>query len=130
MAYEFKKFYIDGQWVAPAVAKEFKVINPATEDVAGVISMGSAKDVDLAVGAARRAFDSYSQTTRAERRELLERILAGYTKRYAEIGDAIRDEMGAPQKLAQGAQAAIGVGHLKAMIEVLAKFQFDQRQGP
>ena len=130
MAYDFKNFYIDGKWVAPAVPKEFKVINPATEDVAGVISMGSAKDVDLAVAAARRAFESYSQTTRAERRELLERILAGYTKRYAEIGDAIRDEMGAPTKLAQGSQAGIGVGHLKAMIDVLADFQFEQRQGP
>jgi aldehyde dehydrogenase (NAD+) len=129
MAYEFKNFYIDGKWVAPAVPKEFKVINPATEDVAGVISMGSAKDVDLAVAAARRAFDSYSQTSRAERRELLERILAGYTKRYAEIGDAIRDEMGAPTKLAQGGQAGIGVGHLKAMIDLLPNFQFEQRQG-
>jgi aldehyde dehydrogenase (NAD+) len=130
MPYEFKKFYIDGKWVAPAVPKEFKVINPATEDVAGVISMGSAKDVDLAVAAARRAFDSYSQTTRAQRREMLERILAGYTKRYAEIGDAIRDEMGAPTKLAQGSQAGIGVGHLKAMIDLLPNFQFEQRHGP
>jgi aldehyde dehydrogenase (NAD+) len=130
MAYEFKKFYIDGKWVDPVVPKEFKVINPATEDVAGVISMGSAKDVDLAVAAARRAFDSFSQTTREERRALLEKMLAGYQKRYAEFGDAIRDEMGAPQKLAQGAQAGIGVGHLKAMIEVLANFQFDRRQGP
>jgi aldehyde dehydrogenase (NAD+) len=129
MPYEFKNFYIDGKWVVPAVPKEFKVINPATEDVAGVISMGSAKDVDLAVAAARRAFDSYSQTSRAERRELLERILAGYTKRYAEIGDAIRDEMGAPTKLAQGSQAGIGVGHLKAMIDLLPNFQFEQRHG-
>jgi aldehyde dehydrogenase (NAD+) len=130
MAYEFKKFYIDGKWVDPVVPRAFKVINPATEDVAGVISMGSAKDVDLAVAAARRAFDSYSQTSRAERRELLERILAGYTKRYAEIGDAIREEMGAPTKLAQGSQAGIGVGHLKAMIDLLPTFQFEQRHGP
>jgi aldehyde dehydrogenase (NAD+) len=130
MTYEFKKFYIDGKWVDPAVPKEFKVINPATEEVAGVISMGSAKDVDLAVAAARRAFDSYSLTSRAERRELLERILAGYTKRYAEFGDAIREEMGAPTKLAQGSQAGIGVGHLKAMIDLLPTFQFEQRHGP
>jgi aldehyde dehydrogenase (NAD+) len=130
MSYKYKKFYIDGKWVDPVVPKEFNVINPATEEVAGVISMGSPKDVDLAVAAARRAFDSYSQTSRAERRELLERILAGYTKRYTEIGDAIRDEMGAPTKLAQGGQAGIGVGHLKAMIDLLPTFQFEQRRGP
>ncbi len=59
MTYEFKNFYIDGQWTPPAQPKEFQVINPATEQVAGVISLGSATDVDRAVSAARRAFESY-----------------------------------------------------------------------
>ena len=62
MTYDNRQFYIDGAWVDPVEPKEFKVINPATETVAGVISMGSAKDVDRAVAAARRAFDSYSRT--------------------------------------------------------------------
>jgi len=35
MAYEFRNFYIDGQWVAPARPRDFEVINPATEEVAG-----------------------------------------------------------------------------------------------
>ena len=68
MTYEYRKFYIDGQWVDPAQPKDFKVINPATEEAAGVISMGGAPDVDRAVAAARRAFESFSQTSRAERR--------------------------------------------------------------
>ena len=42
---EYLNFYIDGQWVAPAVPKTLDVINPATEAVAGRISMGSAADV-------------------------------------------------------------------------------------
>jgi aldehyde dehydrogenase (NAD+) len=130
MAYEFKDFYIDGKWVAPAQPRDFKVINPATEELAGTISMGGVQDVDRAVAAARRAFDSYSQTTREQRRDLLKRILAVYKKRYAEIGDAIRDEMGAPTTLAQGSQAGIGVGHLQAMIDLLKTFKFEQRQGP
>ena len=129
MAYTFRNFYINGQWVAPAQARDFEVINPATEQVAGVISLGSAADADRAVAAARRAFESYSQTSGADRRELLERILAVYQRRYAEFGDAIREEMGAPAKLAQGSQAGIGVGHLKAMIEVLRTFRFEQQQG-
>ncbi len=53
MTYDNRQFYIDGAWVNPATPKEFKVINPATEEVAGVISMGSAKDVDLAVWVSR-----------------------------------------------------------------------------
>ena len=130
MAYEYRKFYIDGQWVDPAQPKDFKVISPATEEPAGVISMGSAVDVDRAVAAARRAFDSFSQTTREERRGLLETILKVYKKRYADVANAIRDEMGAPVKLANGGQAGVGVGHLKAMIDVLETFEFETRHGP
>src|SRR3954453_22774861 len=130
MAYEYRKFYIDGQWVEPANATEFKVINPATEEVAGVISMGTAADVDRAVAAARRAFDSFSQPSGDDRRGLLEKILAVYKKRYVDVANAIRDEMGAPTKLANGSQAGIGVGHLTAMIDVLKNFKFEDRHGP
>src|SRR5215470_7270131 len=129
MAYEYRKFYIDGQWVAPAAPKDFTVINPATEAPAGVISMGSAADVDRAVAAARRAFESFSQTSREERRALLESILKVYKKRYTDVANAIRDEMGAPAKLATGSQAGIGVGHLSAMIDVLKTFEFEERRG-
>ena len=129
MAYEYRQFYIDGRWVDPIKAREFQVINPATEEVAGVISMGSAADVDRAVAAARRAFESYSRTTAQERRALLEKILAGYKKRYEEIATAISDEMGAPMKLARESQAAVGVGHLTAMIEVLQHFKFEEKHG-
>lgn len=129
MTHEYSKFYIGGQWVAPAEARQFQVINPATEEVAGVISLGAAADVDRAVAAARRAFDSFSQTSREERRALLQSILKIYKKRYADVANAIRDEMGAPAKLANGSQAGIGVGHLTAMIDVLETFEFEEQHG-
>jgi aldehyde dehydrogenase (NAD+) len=129
MTYDYRKFYIDGRWVDPVEPQVFEVINPATEQPAGVISMGSARDVDLAVAAARRAFDAYSQTTREERRALLEKMLAVYKRRYNDIADAIRDEMGAPTKLARGSQAGCGTGHLEAMIEVLKTFEFEEHRG-
>ena len=102
MTYDNRQFYIDGAWVDPVEAKEFKVINPATETAAGVISMGGPKDVDRAVAAARRAFDSYSRTTPAERLALMERILAAYKAHYDEIAQAISTEMGAPDHPRQG----------------------------
>jgi aldehyde dehydrogenase (NAD+) len=129
MFYDNRQFYIDGAWVNPIEAKEFKVINPATEAPAGVISMGSSKDVDLAVAAARRAFDSYSRTTPAERLALMERILAAYKAHYDEIALAISTEMGAPITLAKGSQTRIGVGHIAAMIEVLKTFKFEEQRG-
>ena len=129
MTYDNRQFYIDGAWVDPVEPKELKVINPATEEVAGVISMGSAKDVDRAVMAARRAFDSYSRTSPAERLALMEKILAAYKAHYAEIAEAISIEMGAPVTLSKGAQTGIGVGHISAMIEVLKSFKFEEMQG-
>jgi aldehyde dehydrogenase (NAD+) len=129
MMYDNRQFYIDGAWVDPVEPKEFKVINPATETVAGLISMGSAKDVDRAVGAARRAFDSYSRTSPAERLALMERILAAYKAHYDEIAQAISTEMGAPISLAKGSQTRIGVGHISAMIDVLKTFKFEEMRG-
>ena len=129
MTYDNRQFYIDGRWVAPVEAKDFTVINPATEAPAGVISLGSAKDVDLAVAAARRAFESYARTTPAERLALLERVLVAYKAHYDEIAQAISSEMGAPITLAKGAQTRIGVGHISAMIDVLKTFQFEELRG-
>jgi aldehyde dehydrogenase (NAD+) len=129
MKYDNRQFYIDGAWVDPVESKELKVINPATEEVAGVISMGSSKDVDRAVMAARRAFDSYSRTTPAERLALMERILAAYKAHYDEIAQAMTIEMGAPMTLSKGAQTRIGVGHISAMIDVLKTFKFEEMRG-
>jgi aldehyde dehydrogenase (NAD+) len=129
MKYDNRQFYIDGAWVDPIEPKELKVINPATEEVAGVISMGSSKDVDRAVMAARRAFDSYSRSAPAERLALLERMLAAYKAHYDEIAQAISIEMGAPITLSKGSQTGIGVGHISAMIDVLKNFKFEELRG-
>src|SRR5277367_3190716 len=129
MTYDNRQFYIDGAWVDPAEPKEITVINPASEAPAGVISMGSAKDVERAVAAARRAFDGYARTTPAERLALMERILAAYNAHYDEIAQAISTEMGAPMTLAKGSQTRIGVGHISAMIEVLKTFKFEELRG-
>jgi aldehyde dehydrogenase (NAD+) len=130
MIYDNRQFYINGAWVDPADgAKEFKVVNPATEEVAGVISLGGPKDVERAVAAARRAFDDYSRTSPAERLALLERVLGAYNAHYDEIAEAISTEMGAPISLARGSQTRIGVGHISAMIEVLKTFKFEEQRG-
>ena len=123
------KFYIDGAWVDPAEPKPFDVINPATEEPCARISLGSAKDVDRAVKAAKAAFPGFSRTTREERVALLEAILAAYKKRYDDMAKTISMEMGAPITLATKAQAATGVGHLNQMIKVLKEFRFDEVRG-
>jgi aldehyde dehydrogenase (NAD+) len=127
---EYMKFYIDGQWVDPVVSKSLDVINPANEEVCGHISAGSAADVDKAVKAARRAFKTWSQTSREERIDLLQRILAEYQKRFGDMANAITEEMGAPASLAQRAQAPIGMAHIATGIEILKNFKFEEDRGP
>jgi aldehyde dehydrogenase (NAD+) len=128
---EYLKFFIDGQWVEPVgKAAVLDVINPATETVAGHISLGSEADVDRAVKAAHKAFASYSQTTREQRIDLLQSILAEYQKRFGDIAAAVTEEMGAPANLAAKAQAPIGMGHISTAIEVLKTYTFEQDRGP
>jgi aldehyde dehydrogenase (NAD+) len=122
-------FYIDGKWVAPTTPKTLDVINPANEEAYARISLGSKADVDKAVAAARRAFETYSQTTRAERLALLQKIVEVYQKHYAEMVETISREMGAPLGLSKAAQAASGLAHFGEAMRVLQDFQFERVQG-
>jgi aldehyde dehydrogenase (NAD+) len=126
---EYLKFFIDGKWVDPITPKTKDVVNPATESVAGHISLGSAADVDVAVKAARKAFESWSQTTREERVAVLERIVAEYGKRSGDIAAAITEEMGAPGWLAVNAQAPSGGGHFAIAMQTLKNFSFEEDRG-
>ncbi len=126
---EMLKFYINGEWVDPVEPRTLDVINPATEAVLGRISLGSAADVDRAVAAAKAAEASYAATSREERIALLESILEAFARRHDEVAEAIMDEMGAPWKLAKYAQAASGPQHIKAALEVLRTYPFEERHG-
>ena len=123
------KFYIDGEWVDPIAPKTRAVINPATEQPMYEVALGSAADVDRAVAAARRAFETYGASSRDERVALLERVVEAYKKRAADIGAAVCDEMGAPLRLAEKAQVGSGLGHILATIEVLKTCDFEERLG-
>jgi len=123
------QFYIDGTWVDPAEPKTLDVIDPAREEPFARISLGSAKDVDKAAAAARRAFEGYSRSTKDERIALLQNILDVYQKRYGEMVETISREMGAPLKLSRNAQAATAIAHLSTALSVLKDFEFTHVKG-
>ena len=123
------KFYINGQWVEPTGTHTREVVNPSTEEVAGRISLGEKEDVDRAVAAARKAFASYSRTSREERVALLERIAAGFQARIPDLAAAMTMEMGCPTWLAQKAQIPLPLAQINVAIEVLRNYQFDELRG-
>ena len=127
---DYTRFYIEGEWVEPPGARTLEVVNPATESVAGRISLGSRADVDRAVAAAQRAFESYSRSTREERMALLERIIAVYKRRMEDMAQAISEEMGAPlETIARPQQAPAGLGHFMVALGVLKDFEFEKMLG-
>jgi aldehyde dehydrogenase (NAD+) len=124
-----RQFYIDGKWDNPAGAYESAVINPVNEETIATISLGSTADVDRAVAAAKRAFESYAETTVDERLDLLRRIIEIYQSRMDELADTISQEIGAPRSLSRKAQVPAGLAHLLEIVRVLEHFEFEKLQG-
>ena len=122
---EKRSFYIDGRWVAPALARDCEVVNPSDETPCAVISLGAKDDVDRAVAAARAAFSGWSETPPSARADLLEKLADIYDSRIDEMAAAISLEMGAPITMARKSQAAAGASHLRETIRVARKFSFD-----
>lgn len=118
------KFYIDGAWVEPVSPKLFDVINPANEEVAGQVSLGSAADVEKAVKAARTAFETFSLTSKAERLDLLRRIISAFEKRFDDLAEIITAEMGSPLWFAKQVQTNTTLDHFKEAARVLETYDF------
>ena len=91
-----KNFYINGQWASPIEPRSFKVINPATEEPCAEISLGGKKDVDAAVKSAKKAFETWSFTSKEERINLFEKLYEIYKKNWDRMAKTISIEMGAP----------------------------------
>lgn len=125
----YLQHYIDGQWIDSKGGRRVPVINPATDEASSEVVLGTAADVDDAVTAARRAFATFSQTSREERIALLERIIAEYQKRVPDIAEAIATEMGCPISMARTAQAGSGLGHLGQALHALKNYAFIEKIG-
>ncbi len=106
------QFYIDGAWVDPVVKKSTPVVNPATEEAMYEVALGSKADVDKAVAAAKRAFETYSQTSREERIALLDENHRGLQGPHE--GDRRRRLRRDGRAAADGGalQAGAGLGHI------------------
>ena len=126
---ELTKFYINGEWVEPHGEGKLDVINPATEQPFAKIALGDAVDVDRAVKAAKAAFNGFSNTTIAERKALMQRVIDEYLKRNEEMARAITMEMGAPKGLALHAQSASSLGHFQIAMAALDEIEFEKDKG-
>ncbi len=125
----YLKHFINGEWVESTGSKTIDVINPATEEVIGQISDGTKEDLDKAVAAARAAFPSFSQTTKEERIQLLNRIADEYEKRKDDIVETITQELGAPLTASEKSHYNMGLGHFRQAAKELESFEFTETRG-
>jgi len=122
-------FYINGSWVESESIEKIEVINPANEELIGHITAGTKGDINNAVQAAFKAFKTYQYTSKEERIELLNNIIAEYENRYDDFVKVITEEMGAPLWLSEKAQASTGIKNLHETLDALKDYQFEKPEG-
>jgi aldehyde dehydrogenase (NAD+) len=123
------KFYINGQWVESESNEKIEVINPANETTVGHVTAGTKEDIDSAVNAAANAFKTYQFSSKDERIELLNNVIAEYENRYQDFVDTITEEMGAPLWLSSKAQASTGIKNLNETLDALKEYEFEKEEG-
>jgi betaine-aldehyde dehydrogenase len=123
------RFFIGGQWVAPAGKETIDVHNAGTGEVLGRVPAGGAQDIDAAVAAARKALSGWSETPAAQRAEYLEKISAGLKARSDELAKTIAQEVGMPLKMASRIQAGLPIANFANYAKLLREFQFENRVG-
>ncbi len=123
------KIYIDGAWVASDGTTSISVVNAGTEEVMGSIPAGTASDVDKAVAAARRAFDSWAATDVEERQKYMVRIQEGLAARSPEIAEVIAGEVGMPITWSGMIQAGLPAGNMATYASLLEGFEFEETIG-
>ncbi len=126
---ELNKAFINGQWVETRGTQVLDMVNPASEEVFGKLTLGTTDDVDAAVAAAKAALPGYRQTTKAERLELIGRIGAAIKDRLPDLVASVVRELGAPMKLAQALQVPAGLLQVMKWSEVLQDFEFSETRG-
>lgn len=126
---DIKKFYVNGDWVAPIGHKLADVINPSTGKPMAQVAIGNAQDANNAIAAASAAFPQWSKTSRAERLSYLHKINQGLIDRNDEIATVISNEMGAPKSLSESAQAPSGSQHFSEILRLLPKYAFTENIG-
>ena len=122
-------FYIDGQWVEPKSSETIEVINPANENIIGHVAAGTKEDIDIAVKAASRAFESFQYSSKEDRIEMLNNVISEYENRYQDFVDTITEEMGAPLWLSSRAQASTGIKNLNETLDAIKEYEFEKKEG-
>ncbi|MCH2172973.1 aldehyde dehydrogenase family protein [Myxococcota bacterium] len=121
------QLYIDGKWVDAQDHRTYSVPNPATEEEIAQVPDASVADIDRAVAAARRAFDTgpWSNTPLEERVALLDRIADIIERRKDEFRDALVAAHGA-EFVTHTQQLESPIRLIRNYAEIARRFPFEE----
>jgi acyl-CoA reductase-like NAD-dependent aldehyde dehydrogenase len=126
----YERFYIDGTWQDPAGADTITVHSASTEEVIGRVAKGTGADVDRAVAAARRAFDSgWGQTTVSERAEWVNKLAGALEARIPDIATTISQEVGMPIRMSTPVQAQLPVNITRGYAGIITAVELEEQVG-
>ncbi|OVZ57376.1 NAD-dependent succinate-semialdehyde dehydrogenase [Pigmentiphaga sp. NML080357] len=94
--YQDLALYIDGEFIQGGGRREQDVINPATQEVLGKLPHASRADLDRALAAAQRAFESWKKTSPMERSRILRKVAELARERAQDIGRNLTLDQGKP----------------------------------
>ncbi|AHH17494.1 putative aldehyde dehydrogenase [Nocardia nova SH22a] len=130
---EYDRLFIGGRWVTPSTDEVIEVISPYTEKPIARVPAGANADVDVAVAAARTAFDRgpWPRMPLADRIEVMGRLSAQMHAAETSMAELVTAEMGCPITQSHGIQAARPRSIVDAMIELARDHPFDEiREAP
>jgi aldehyde dehydrogenase (NAD+) len=131
-SYSYDQLFIGGRWQTPSTGQRISVISPHTEEPIGETPEATLADVDLAVTAARKAFDDgpWPRLAVSERMEKIEKLAAVYTAQADEMADLITAEMGSPRSFSRLGQATGAVSQMHLNLATAKEFEWvERRQG-
>jgi aldehyde dehydrogenase (NAD+) len=126
------RLFIDGELCTAASGKTYPNLNPATEEVMGQVADAGPEDMDRAIAAARRAFDTSDwSTNHAFRLKCLQQFQKGLRAVEAEFKQQIAAETGAPLGIcgAMGPQCELPIGFMDYTLRMLPEFQWSRDIG-
>lgn len=126
---QIDKFYIDGKWVPAQGTETADVTNAATGEVIAKVTMGTQADVDAAVAAANKAFDSWSTTPIDIRAKYLRDIGTNLAMRYDDVVNVVTQEVGSPKAFAQMVQAGLPLGEWETFAAEIENYPFEEKLG-
>ncbi|MCD0452947.1 aldehyde dehydrogenase family protein [Actinocorallia sp. API 0066] len=123
-----ERMLIGGDLVSAGRGGAFDNVNPATEEVVGAAPEADATDVERAIGAARRAFDTTDWSTNTElRRRCLVQLRDALRANVEELRAGLVAETGTPVRLTGGVALEDAIGYLDHYIGLLETYEFERR---